>query len=80
MCKNGQETWLFEKDIKTSNRINYKALFEIIEKFVVNNFGAVISIKSIYNYLKNTVKINVKKIFRYFRKKLKLYILERYLI
>lgn len=52
---------IFEKDIKTSNRINDKALFEIIEKFVVNNFGAVISIKSIYNYLKNIVKINVDR-------------------
>lgn len=52
---------IFEKDIKTSNRINDKALFELIEKFVVNNFGAVSSIKSIYNYLKNTVKINADR-------------------
>lgn len=52
---------IFEKDIKTSNRINDKALFELMEKFVVNNFGAVISIKSIYNYLKNTVKINADR-------------------
>ena len=52
---------IFEKDIKTSNRINDKALFEIIEKFIVNNFGAVISIKNIYNYLKNTVKINADR-------------------
>lgn len=52
---------IFEKDIKTSNRINDKALFELIEKFVVNNFGAVISIKSIYNYLKNTAKINADR-------------------
>lgn len=47
---------IFEKDIKTSNRINDKALFEIIEKFVVNNFGCVISINSIYEYLKNVTK------------------------
>lgn len=47
---------IFEKDIKTSNRINDKALFEIIEKFVVNNFGCVISINSIYKYLKNVTK------------------------
>lgn len=47
---------IFEKDIKTNNRINDKALFEAIEKFVVNNFGSVISINSIYNYLKNVTK------------------------
>lgn len=47
---------IFEKDIKVSNRINDKGLFEIIEKFVVNNFGSVISINSIYNYLKGVTK------------------------
>ena len=52
---------IFEKDIKTSNKIKDKALFELIEKFVVNNFGAVISIKSIYNYLKNTAKLNADR-------------------
>ena len=50
---------IFEKDIKTSNRINDKALFERIEKFIINNFGAVISIKNIYNYLQKEAKINV---------------------
>lgn len=52
---------IFEKDIKTSNRINDKALFERIEKFIINNFGAVISIKNIYNYLQKEAKINVDR-------------------
>ena len=52
---------IFEKDIKTSNRINDKALFERIQKFVINNFGAVISVKNIYNYLKKEVKINADR-------------------
>ena len=52
---------IFDKDIKTSNRINDRALFETIKKFVINNFGAVISIKNIYNYLKKEVKINVDR-------------------
>lgn len=47
---------IFEKDIKTSNRINDTALFDTIEKFVINNFGAVISVNNIYNYLKNVTK------------------------
>lgn len=42
---------IFERDIKTSNRINDKALFERVQKFVINNFCAVISVKNIYNYL-----------------------------
>ena len=52
---------IFDKDIKTSNRINDRALFETIKKFVINNFGSVISIKKIYNYLKKEVKINVDR-------------------
>lgn len=52
---------IFDKDIKASNKIKDKALFERIEKFVINNFGAVISIKNIYNYLKDEVKINVDR-------------------
>lgn len=52
---------IFDKDIKTSNKIKDKALFERIEKFVINNFGAVISIKNIYNYLKNEVNVNVDR-------------------
>lgn len=50
---------IFEKDIKTSNRINDKALFERVQTFVINNFGAVISIKNIYNYITKEAKINV---------------------
>ena len=42
---------IFEKDIKANNKIRDKALFEILKKFVINNFGVVISIKSIKNYL-----------------------------
>lgn len=52
---------IFDKDIKASNKIKDKALFERIEKFIINNFGAVISIKNIYNYLKNEAKINVDR-------------------
>lgn len=52
---------IFDKDIKASNKIKDKALFERIEKFIINNFGAVISIKNIYKYLKDEVKINVDR-------------------
>lgn len=52
---------IFEKDIKTSKRINDKTLFERIQKFVINNFGAVISVKNIYNYLSKEAKINVDR-------------------
>ncbi len=52
---------IFEKDIISSNRINDKALFELIEKFVINNFGTVISIKNIYEYLSKKTKINVDR-------------------
>ncbi len=52
---------IFDKDIKTNNKIKDKNLFEIIQKFVVNNFGAVISKNTIYKYLKDSEKINVDR-------------------
>lgn len=42
---------IFEKDIKNYKKIKDVELFELIEKFVINNFGCRISIKSIYDYL-----------------------------
>lgn len=51
---------IFEKDIKNHKKIKDKSLFEVIQKFVVNNFGSMISIGSIYEYLLNQ-KINVDR-------------------
>lgn len=48
---------IFEKDIKMHRKIKDKALFEVIQKFVINNFGSVLSISSIYNYLNKQEKI-----------------------
>ena len=42
---------IFDKDIKNHKKIKDKSLFEVIQKFVVNNFGSIISVGSIYNYL-----------------------------
>jgi len=52
---------------KTNNKIKDVALFEVIEKFVINNFGSVISISSIYNYLelKECIKVDRRTIKRY---------------
>lgn len=52
---------IFEKDIKTNNKIKDVALFEVIEKFIINNFGNIISIKSIYEYLLKKEKIKVDR-------------------
>ena len=52
---------IFEKDIKKHKKIKDKALFEVIQKFVVNNFGSIISIGSIYDYLIKETKDNVDR-------------------
>lgn len=51
---------IFEKDIKHHKKIKDKGLFEVIQKFIVNNFGAIISISSILDYLVNQ-NINVDR-------------------
>ena len=52
---------IFDKDIKNHKKIKDKALFEVIQKFVVNNFGSIISIGSIYDYLIKGEKIPVDR-------------------
>ena len=52
---------IFEKDIKTNNKIKDVALFEVIEKFIINNFGSIISVSSIYEYLVKKEKIKVDR-------------------
>ena len=42
---------IFDKDIKNHKKIKDKSLFEVIQKFVIGNFGSIISVGSIYNYL-----------------------------
>ena len=52
---------IFEKDIKNHKKIQDKELFEIIEKYIVNNFGAIISIGNIYKYLTESLKMNIDR-------------------
>lgn len=52
---------IFEKDIKNHKRIKDKALFGVIQKFVVNNFGGVISVGNIYDYLTKNENISVDR-------------------
>lgn len=52
---------IFDKDIKPHKKIKDQELFEVIQKFVINNFGSIISIGSIYDYLNKDQKINVDR-------------------
>ena len=52
---------IFNKDIKNHKKIKDKDLFDVIEKFVINNFGSIISVGSIYDYLVNKEKVNVDR-------------------
>lgn len=52
---------IFEKDIKSHKKIKNTYLFDLIFKFVVNNLGSIISVRSIYNYLTKGEKISVDR-------------------
>lgn len=52
---------IFEKDIKNHKKIKDKVLFEVIQKFVVNNFGAIISVGSIYEYITKDENISIDR-------------------
>ena len=49
---------IFQKDIKTNIKIKNIDIFESIQKFVINNFGSLISVSSIKKYYKN-LNINI---------------------
>lgn len=52
---------IVEKDIKKNNKIRNIETFELIQKYVINNFGTIISVKKIYEYFKNEQKINIDR-------------------
>lgn len=52
---------IYEKDIKKYSKIRNNATFDVIQKYVINNFGSVISIKNIVDYFKNEEKINIER-------------------
>ena len=52
---------IFEKDIKNHKKIKDKDLFEVIQKYIINNFGSLISIGNIYDYLTKIEKINIDR-------------------
>ena len=49
---------IFTKDIKPNEKIKNKDLFDSIQKFVINNFGSMISVSSIKEYY-NSKKISI---------------------
>ncbi len=52
---------IFEKDIRNHKKIKDKSLFEVVQKYIVNNFGCIISVGNIYDYLVKKEKINVDR-------------------
>lgn len=59
---------IFEKDIKKRVKIKDKATFEVVRKFVTNNFGSTMSIKSLTEELgKNGVKITRLTVNKYIK-------------
>lgn len=52
---------IFNKDIRNHKKIKDKSLFEVIQKFVIGNFGSIISVGSIYNYLTKNNNILVDR-------------------
>ena len=49
---------IFNKDIKSNEKIKNTELFNSIQKFVINNFGSMISVSSIKKYYQS-IKINI---------------------
>ena len=53
---------IFDKDIKKNKKIKKKDLFETIQTYIINNFGATISVPSLCEYLNKKNKTGISKI------------------
>ena len=58
---------ILKKDISQNKKIKNKALFQQIQTYIINNFGATMSIKGLCEYLTRTTKSAVRKetVYRY---------------
>ncbi len=57
---------IFEKDISKNKKIRNRAAFEKVQSFVINNFGATISVSNIAEYLKNeNIAVKESTVYRY---------------
>lgn len=52
---------IYKKDIKRYSKIRNKEVFDVVQKYIINNFGSIISVRNIVGYLKNEEKINVER-------------------
>ena len=52
---------IFEKDIKKNKKIRNRELFDIIQAYIINNFGSKTSVGSLCDYLSKTRKEPVRK-------------------
>ncbi|MCC8357969.1 MAG: ATP-binding protein [Oscillospiraceae bacterium] len=52
---------IFRKDIQANVKIRNRSVFERVQNYVVNNFGATFSIKNLFDYFNKTEKTPVKK-------------------
>ena len=57
---------IYEKDIKNNKKIRKKSLFQKVQIYIINNFGATTSVNSICEYLgKNVESVSKKTIYNY---------------
>ncbi|MCD8230753.1 MAG: ATP-binding protein [Clostridiales bacterium] len=52
---------IFNKDIKSNVKIRNRYVFERVQNYVINNFGAAFRVQTLFDYFNKTEKISVKK-------------------
>jgi len=52
---------IFDKDIRKRKTIRNKQVFEAVQTYIINNYSATFSLNNVYDYFRNTEKINITK-------------------
>lgn len=60
---------IFEKDVRQRTRINKRSVFDRVQAYVINNFGATMSIRNMAKHFRTVERIPIKEetIYRYIR-------------
>ena len=52
---------IFEKDVKHSNKIKNVSVFDAVQTYLINNFGAPTNLKNLLAYFNDVEKIPIKR-------------------
>ena len=52
---------IFKKDVAKRHKVKHRSVFERVQKYVINNFGAITSLTRLENYFRTQEKVSIRR-------------------